>query len=208
MLRDLFLHVRHQSQLPSSSHSSDLFLRLITTVIMRNRKINFTLHILLVRCLPFLIPVLIFSSCFLISFALASRYHTKTYTKIAFKLYFFKEKRFLIVFLVMVQSFSLFSQEGKNVMDTLLIQKDSVTNRYHSDKANENHPQMPLTKSYLFSSRLYKKVDIINKKVILVESAEVNYGEIEIKADSIAFNMKTNLLFAIGRKDTIGKNYR
>ena len=39
----------------------------------------------------------------------------------------------------------------------------------------------------------------------LVEAAVVNYGDIEIKADSIVFNMKTNLLFAVGRKDTAGK---
>ena len=35
--------------------------------------------------------------------------------------------------------------------------------------------------------------------------AVVNYGEIEIKADSIVFDMNTNLLFAIGRRDTSGK---
>ena len=33
----------------------------------------------------------------------------------------------------------------------------------------------------------------------------VNYGEIEIKADSMVFNMSNNLLFATGRADTSGK---
>ena len=46
---------------------------------------------------------------------------------------------------------------------------------------------------------------MINKKVVLIKGAVVNYGEIEIKADSIVFNMKTNLLFAAGRMDTTGK---
>jgi uncharacterized Rmd1/YagE family protein len=50
-----------------------------------------------------------------------------------------------------------------------------------------------------------RKVDIVNRKVVLVDAAKVNYGDIEIKADSIVFNMKTNLLFAIGRVDTTGK---
>ena len=47
--------------------------------------------------------------------------------------------------------------------------------------------------------------DIRNKKVILIDQAVVNYGEIEIKADSMIFNMSTNLLFAAGRPDTSGK---
>ena len=39
----------------------------------------------------------------------------------------------------------------------------------------------------------------------MVKDAVVNYGDIEIKADSIVFNMETNLVFAVGRKDTTGK---
>jgi hypothetical protein len=119
-------------------------------------------------------------------------------------LYFFKEKRFLVVFLVIVQSFSSFSQEGKNVVDTLLILKDSVivdTIFTKPRKVSSNAIDSKVT----YSSVGYKKVDIINKKVVLVDQAKVNYGEIEIKADSILINMKTNLLFAIGRRDTSGK---
>ena len=47
--------------------------------------------------------------------------------------------------------------------------------------------------------------DIINKRVILVNQAVVNYGDIEIKADSMIFNMSNNLLYAAGRPDTSGK---
>lgn len=49
------------------------------------------------------------------------------------------------------------------------------------------------------------KRDIKNKRVILIDQAVVNYGEIEIKADSMIFNMSNNLLFAAGRQDTSGK---
>lgn len=106
--------------------------------------------------------------------------------------------------LVWVHSFLIFSQEGKNVTDTLLIQKDSVitdTVLVRQKKASPNAIDSKIT----YSAVGYKKVDIINKKVVLVQAAVVNYGEIEIKADSILINMKTNLLFAIGRKDTTGK---
>ena len=128
----------------------------------------------------------------------------KNYAKIAFKLYLFKEKRLLIVCLLMVHSFLLFSQEGKNVTDTLMTKKDSVivdTIINKPKKASSNAINSKIT----YSAVGYKKVDIINKKVILVQAAIVNYGEIEIKADSILINMKTNLLFAIGRRDTTGK---
>ena len=49
------------------------------------------------------------------------------------------------------------------------------------------------------------KRDIIKKKFILVNSAVINYEQIEIKADSIVIDMNTNILFAIGRKDSTGK---
>jgi hypothetical protein len=108
------------------------------------------------------------------------------------------------VFLVIVQTISLFSQEGKIVKDTLLIQKDSVmidTILGKPKKASSN----AITEKVTYSAGGYIKREIINKKVILVSAAKVNYGEIEIKADSINFDMRTNLLFAIGRRDTTGK---
>jgi len=104
----------------------------------------------------------------------------------------------------MFQSFSSFSQEGKNIVDTLLVQNDSVivdTILTKPRKVSSNAIDSKVT----YSSVGYKKVDLKNKKVVLVDQAKVNYGEIEIKADSILINMNTNLLFAIGRKDTTGK---
>jgi hypothetical protein len=106
----------------------------------------------------------------------------------------------------MVQSLSLFSQEGKLVADTLLIQKDSVivdTILTKPRQVSKNAIDEKVT--YSTSPDGYIKRDVVNKNVTLVNSAVVNYGEIEIKADSIHINMKTNLLYAIGRKDTTGK---
>jgi hypothetical protein len=89
-------------------------------------------------------------------------------------------------------------------MDTLLIQQDSVIT--DTILTNIRRPSANAINSEVtYSAREYRKTDIINKQVLLVGAAVVNYGEIEIKADSIAFNMKTNLLFAIGRRDTTGK---
>jgi lipopolysaccharide assembly outer membrane protein LptD (OstA) len=119
-------------------------------------------------------------------------------------LYFLKEKRLLVLFLLMVQSFLLFSQEGKNVIDTLLIQKDSIVVDTIL-KSIRRPSSNALDKKVTYTAVDYRKVDIINKKVVLVGAARVNYGDIEIKADSIVIDMKTNLLFAIGRIDTTGK---
>lgn len=47
--------------------------------------------------------------------------------------------------------------------------------------------------------------DIAGRKATIVKNGIVNYGEIEIKADSIIFNMETNHVYAVGVRDTTGK---
>jgi hypothetical protein len=104
----------------------------------------------------------------------------------------------------MVQSFSLLSQESKMVIDTLLIKKDSITTDTVLMKVRKPSTSAIDSKITYKAAELIKR-DIINKRFILVKNAEINYGDLEIKADSIVINMKTNLLFAIGRRDTTGK---
>jgi len=104
----------------------------------------------------------------------------------------------------MVNTFSLFSQTGKTIRDTLLIRQDSS----RIDTVTKNLPRRSsavVNSKITYSAAGYRKTDLVNKLVILVKDAKVNYQQIEIKADSISFNMKTNLLFAIGRRDTTGK---
>jgi hypothetical protein len=109
-----------------------------------------------------------------------------------------------VLFLVLVQSFSLFSQANNNIIDTILVKKDSVLT--DSVMLKVRRPASgAIDKKVTYSAVEQRMVDIINKRVILIGDAKVNYGEIEIKADSIIFNMKTNLLFAAGRRDTTGK---
>jgi hypothetical protein len=105
---------------------------------------------------------------------------------------------------MVVQTIVLFSQEGNNVQDTLLIKQDSILKDTIPGNIRKASPNA-IDKEVTYKSAGYIKRDIANKRVILVKDAVVNYGDIEIKADSIAFNMTTNLLFAIGRKDTTGK---
>ena len=46
---------------------------------------------------------------------------------------------------------------------------------------------------------------LLIKKSILIDKAEVTYDDIEIKADSIVFDMMANTVFATGRTDSTGK---
>ncbi len=102
-----------------------------------------------------------------------------------------------------MHSFYLFAQEDKILTDTLLIQKDSVS-------ADTLVRLRKPSKSAIDTKITYKAVnkikrDLKNKQFILTNSAVINYGEIEIKADSIVINMNTNLLYAVGIKDSTGK---
>ncbi|HLN54548.1 MAG TPA: putative LPS assembly protein LptD [Bacteroidales bacterium] len=76
--------------------------------------------------------------------------------------------------------------------DSLRVQNDSLSLR----------PGNTLESQVVYSAEDYIKRDIINKTVILVSNAKVNYGNIEITADSIMINMSANTLYAVGRKDT------
>jgi hypothetical protein len=104
----------------------------------------------------------------------------------------------------MVQTFMLFSQEERNVLDSVRIKQDTL--KIDTVLTNIRKPSPhAVDKQVTYKAADLIKRDIINKRVILIKDAVVNYGDIEIKADSIAFDMSTNILFAIGRKDTSGK---
>jgi hypothetical protein len=89
-------------------------------------------------------------------------------------------------------------------MDTLVIKKDSLATDTVLMKIRKPSTSAVDSKITYKSAEVIKR-DIINKKFILIKNAVINYGDIEIKADSIVINMNTNLLFAIGRRDTTGK---
>ena len=127
----------------------------------------------------------------------------KNYTKIVFKLYFLAEKRLLVVLLVMVQSFSLFSQRRILVPDSLQIRSDSTV----TDTIRGLLKISPdaIEKQVTYTASGYIKNDLINKKATLVGEAVVNYDNIKITADSIEFDMETNQVFAVGLKDSTGQ---
>jgi LptD protein len=105
------------------------------------------------------------------------------------------------MFLLVIQTIFLFSQENEKAPDTLQVKQISDTLHANILKPAPNGIDKEVT--YKAAGMIIR--DVVNKRVFLIDKAVVNYGDLEIKADSIVFDMKTNLLFAIGRKDTTGK---
>jgi hypothetical protein len=104
----------------------------------------------------------------------------------------------------MVQFISLFSQEEKPVPDTNLVRHDTLASDTIKNSLRKISPDA-IDKQVTYKSVGRKTNDLVNKRAILIDQAEVTYGDIEIKADSIVFDMSSNTVFATGRTDTTGK---
>lgn len=128
----------------------------------------------------------------------------KNYTKIVFKLYYFNEKRLLVVFLVAARFLSLLSQDLQISPDTAHFIPELTSSDTLVIKRKDTSAEA-IDKQVVYSSEGYKKNDLVNKKAILTGNATVTYGNIKINADSIVFNMAANTVFAAGRRDSTGK---
>ncbi len=104
----------------------------------------------------------------------------------------------------MVQFISLFSQERESIADTNLIKQDTLVLDTLSITIRKISPNA-IDKQVKYTSKGLKKNDLVNRRAILTEEAKVIYGDLEITADSIVFDMAKNTVFATGRKDTTGK---
>lgn len=104
----------------------------------------------------------------------------------------------------MVQFISSYSQEENRLTDTIPITAPSVVQDTVFQSVKSISPDA-IDKQVTYSARGYKVNDLVNKTATLVEGAEVTYGNIQISADSIVFDMNKNTVFATGRRDTTGK---
>jgi hypothetical protein len=104
----------------------------------------------------------------------------------------------------MVSFTSLFSQEPVSLQDTNLIRRDTTALDTTIIKLKKISPDA-IDKQVVYTSVGQKKNDLINKTATLINQAVVTYGDIEIKADSIVFNMATNTVYASGIRDSTGK---
>jgi len=127
----------------------------------------------------------------------------KNYTKIVFKLYFPDQKRLLAVILVIVRSFFLSAQNETNIADSVMTRQDSVV----TDMITGLRKISPdaIDKQVTYKAAGYIRNDLVNRTATLFKSAEVYYDDIQIKADSVVFNMATNVVFAVGIEDSTGQ---
>ena len=103
----------------------------------------------------------------------------------------------------MAVSFSLSAQEQTAEADTMSVSVDSllfdnVEPQYRAVSSNA------IDKQVTYSAAGQVRRDIVNQQVILTNKAVVHYGDVEIQADSMVFDMVNNILYAIGRKDSTG----
>ncbi len=103
----------------------------------------------------------------------------------------------------MVRFIPVCSQESKPVNDTTLVRQDTITSDTTGNlkKISRN----AVDKQIKYSANGRKKNDLVNKTATLIDKAVVTYGNIEIRADSIVFNMANSTVYAAAGKDTVGK---
>ncbi|HUW93017.1 MAG TPA: putative LPS assembly protein LptD [Bacteroidales bacterium] len=98
-----------------------------------------------------------------------------------------------------------FAAAGQEVLppDTIMIKGVSVpldSLLQGNRKISADAVDLPI----VYTAEGYMKTDIRSRKVFLVENAQVNYGTIELKADSIVLDMETGSVYATGRIDSTG----
>ncbi len=98
----------------------------------------------------------------------------------------------------------LYSQEPIPVHDSAIIKPDTLKNDTLYLKLKKISPAA-IDKQVNYTAAGQKKNDLIKKTAILINQAVVTYGNIEIKADSIVFDMVKNTVFASGIRDSTGK---
>lgn len=108
------------------------------------------------------------------------------------------------MFLVMVRTLSLLSQEDVSRPDTLSVTADTIKVDTLKRNIKSISPDA-IDKKVTYKSAGTKRNDLRNKRVFMSDKAEVNYDDIQITADSIVFDMAASTVFATGRIDSLGE---
>lgn len=117
-------------------------------------------------------------------------------------MYFLYNKRFVAIFMILLSLTDLAGQGEKLIPDSLLMVSDTTTAQKIVFYSKVSPDAIDATVSY--KARLYKKNDLINKKVYLIGGGEVTYQNIYLSADSIVMDMDLGTIFASGRRDSTG----
>ncbi len=119
-------------------------------------------------------------------------------------MYFLKDKLVSTALLFFFSFPLVVAQVEKVIPDTMVIQKDT-TEKQIVKRLFTTISSDAIDNTVEYSSKGYKKNDLANKKVFLIDGAEVTYGDINLKADSIMIDMAYGYVYASGRRDSTGK---
>ncbi len=104
----------------------------------------------------------------------------------------------------MVLSLPLLSQTENVISNPVISQRDTISpDSVHNLK---RFSKDAIDKQVIYSAPGgYIYNDMVNRRAYIVHNGIVDYGDIEIKADSIIFDMSNNHVYAVGIRDSIGK---
>jgi lipopolysaccharide assembly outer membrane protein LptD (OstA) len=140
----------------------------------------------------------------------------KYFAKIAFNLHYKAQRSFVSIIMPLMVSVTVYSQEHvrpdtipsiDTIMrpDTLFPQEILPVFDTISERKGLTISPDAVDQPIVYNADGYMKTDLKSKKVSLVQNAQVTYGTIELKADSIVLDMETGSVFATGRIDSTGK---
>lgn len=124
--------------------------------------------------------------------------------KIAFNLHFIAQRSFVSIFIPLLFCVSLYGQDPVTP-DTVPVSEmsESIDTLKTGGKLGISPDAVDLP--IVYKAEGYMKTDLKTKKVSLVDRAQVNYGTIELTADSIVLDMETGEVYATGRPDSTGR---
>lgn len=102
----------------------------------------------------------------------------------------------LIITAIIVPAFT-FSQVKNDTVRPAIAHKDSIVVATDNDA--------PLKSKVKYSAKDSIRFDVTNQKMYLFGNAEVTYEDLNLKAGYIELDMKSNVVYAEGRKDSTGK---
>ena len=119
-----------------------------------------------------------------------------------------RRSQFYILILLMLLAFNVGAQSPKNEVDAIgvdsIAKKESVAPIDTTQKSRIRRVKVDLDNQVVFSSQ-DSIVMTGDNRVYMYGKGAVTYGKLKLDADQIDMDMKNSLVYAVGRKDSLGE---
>ena len=119
-----------------------------------------------------------------------------------------RRSQFYILILLMLLAFNVGAQSPKNEVDAIgvdsIVKKESVAPIDTTQKSRIRRVKVDLDNQVVFSSQ-DSIVMTGDNRVYMYGKGAVTYGKLKLDADQIDMDMKNSLVYAVGRKDSLGE---